>query len=318
MAEKTAKDSHYARLRRLHRSHKAANLPAGQQKPQFHGENPPSGRLWLYGFHTVAAALDNPRRVAYRLFASRNAYSRLRQQCHSAALLPLMAAADEPAETRHKGQPAGCGSESLPDDHCRQDRLPALPVTIVEPKELDKMLGSQAVHQGLALETEALKLPKDRADFGAASLIILLDQITDPHNVGAIMRSAVAFNADFLITTLRHSPQETGVMAKSASGALEKIAHINVRNLAETLETLHKAGFQTIGLDSAGEEPLQAGFSGQKLALVLGAEGKGLRQKTRQTVSLMARLDMPGAIKSLNVSNAAAIALYAAHRHLHG
>ncbi|MIL10181.1 RNA methyltransferase, partial [Salmonella enterica subsp. enterica] len=132
------------------------------------------------------------------------------------------------------------------------------------------------------------------------------------------LRSAVAFNAGAVITTARHSPQESGVLAKAASGALEHIDHIEVRNLADALNELHEAGFQTIGLDSDGPAALEATFTGDKVALVLGAEGKGLRQKTRDTVTALARLDMPGAIRSLNVSNAAAISLYAAQRHLAG
>ncbi len=119
------------------------------------------------------------------------------------------------------------------------------------------------------------------------------------------MRSAVAFDAGALITTMRHSPTESGVLAKSASGALELIPYIQITNLADTLEELHELGFMTIGLDSEGPQPLEGTFAGDKIALVLGSEGKGLRQKTRQTVKALARLDMPGAIKSLNVSNAA-------------
>jgi len=146
--------------------------------------------------------------------------------------------------------------------------------------------------------------------------VLVLDQVTDPHNVGAILRSAVAFGAGALITTTRHSPQESGVLAKAASGALEHIDHIEVRNLAQALDELHEAGFQTIGLDSDGPLVLEETFAGGKIALVLGAEGKGLRQKTRETVTALARLDMPGAIRSLNVSNAAAVSLYAARRYL--
>jgi 23S rRNA (guanosine2251-2'-O)-methyltransferase len=146
--------------------------------------------------------------------------------------------------------------------------------------------------------------------------VLVLDQITDPHNAGAIMRSAVAFGADALITTQRHSPHESGVLAKAASGALEHIDLVTVRNLASALEELSSKGFQTIGLDSDGEAELEKTIRGRRVALVLGAEGKGLRQKTRQAVSALARLDMPGAIRSLNVSNAAAISLYIAHRHL--
>lgn len=299
MQDKTAKDSHYARLRRRHRSHKAAE----QKRPQFQGERPPAGRLWLYGFHTVEAALDNPRRSLRRLLLTKNAYERLRQD---------RIAANPPAKA---GSHAAGADESAADRDLAAELRLSAPVALTEPKELEKILGSQAVHQGIALETEQL-LPQKRDDFTDSSLILLLDQVTDPHNVGAILRSAVAFNADFFITTARHSPQETGVLAKAASGALEKIDQLAVRNLAETLERLNQAGFQTLGLDSDGEKPLESAFHGQKIALVLGAEGKGLRQKTRQTVAALARLDMPGAIKSLNVSNAAAIALYAARRHL--
>src|SRR5690606_17170205 len=133
-----------------------------------------------------------------------------------------------------------------------------------------------------------------------------------------ILRSGVAFSAGALITTARHSPTESGVLAKTASGALEHIDLIEVRNLAEALEELHAAGFETVGLDSEGPAQLEDTFSGNKIALILGAEGKGLRQKTRATVTALARLDMPGVIRSLNVSNAAAIALYAARRHLAG
>ena len=130
------------------------------------------------------------------------------------------------------------------------------------------------------------------------------------------MKEGMAFGAGALITTSRHSPNESGVLAKSASGAIENIDHIEVRNLADALQTLSKSGFQTIGLDSEGPDVLEKSFTGDRIALVLGAEGKGLRQKTRDTVDTLARLDMPGVIKSLNVSNAAAISLYAAGGYL--
>ncbi|MBS9720331.1 23S rRNA (guanosine(2251)-2'-O)-methyltransferase RlmB [Tianweitania sp. BSSL-BM11] len=190
-----------------------------------------------------------------------------------------------------------------------------VPVEIVEPRIIDAQVGPDAVHQGVLLETEPLATKRlDAMD--DATLVLVLDQVTDPHNVGAILRSAVAFGAAALITTSRHSPQESGVLAKAASGALEHIDHIEVRNLADALGTLSASGFQTIGLDSEGPAELEASFTGNRVALVLGAEGKGLRQKTRDTVDTLARLDMPGAIRSLNVSNAAAIALYAARAHL--
>ena len=186
---------------------------------------------------------------------------------------------------------------------------------IVQTKEIDALTGADAVHQGVLAVAKVLE-PRPLSAISDAKLVLVLDQVTDPHNVGAIMRSCVAFDADALVTTARHSPAESGVLAKAASGALEHVNHITVRNLADALEELQSLGFQTIGLDSDGPDVLEATFAGERIALVLGAEGKGLRQKTRETVTALARLDMPGAIRSLNVSNATAIALYAANRHL--
>ncbi len=180
------------------------------------------------------------------------------------------------------------------------------------PRDLDRMVGSDAVHQGCVLEVRPLS-SRPLSEIAASPLLLVLDQVTDPHNVGAIMRSAVAMSAGALITTSRHSPVETGVLAKSASGALDLIDHIEVRNLADALAELHSLGYQTIGLDSEGPEPLENSVLGEKVALVLGAEGKGLRQKTRETCTTLARIDMPGEIKSLNVSNAAALSLYIVH-----
>jgi len=272
----TPKDSHYAKLRRTFRDQKSG---APEFRPKRHvppGENAADGLVRLYGLHTVRAALDNPRRKIRRMLITRNAAERL----------------------------------EIAD-------LGALPFAteLVEPKEIDKVTGTDAVHQGVLIEAEPLK-SKALSALGDSPLILVLDQVTDPHNVGAIMRSAVAFGAGALITTQRHSPHESGVLAKSASGALEHIDLIEVRNLSEALGELHEAGFQTIGLDSEGPAELEKSFSGNKLALVLGAEGKGLRQKTRETVTALARLDMPGAIHSLNVSNAAAVSLYAARKFL--
>ncbi|MER8762629.1 MULTISPECIES: 23S rRNA (guanosine(2251)-2'-O)-methyltransferase RlmB [unclassified Mesorhizobium] len=276
---KTPKDTHYAKLRRAHRDEKSGGAPAFRpRQPVPPGENPADGLVRLYGLHTVRAALDNPRRKIKKMLVTRNAAERL-------------AIAD----------------------------LGALPfkAELVEPRDIDKVTGSDAVHQGVVIEAEPLK-PKRLDALGDTRLVLVLDQITDPHNVGAILRSAVAFGAGALITTARHSPQESGVLAKSASGALEHIDQIEVKNLADALEQLREAGFQTIGLDSDGPAELETSFAGEKIALVLGAEGKGLRQKTRETVTTLARLDMPGAIRSLNVSNAAAVALYAAGKFLKG
>jgi len=180
---------------------------------------------------------------------------------------------------------------------------------IVRPALIDARLGPDAVHKGLLAEADPLPsldietLPED-------GIVLVLDQITDPHNVGAILRSAAAFAVKAIVTTARHSPEATGVLAKSASGALELVPLVTVQNLARALTEMNERGFLTVGLDSQGAENLGAVELRQPLALVLGAEGKGLRQLTRETCSTVARLDMPGEIKSLNVSNAAVLALY--------
>jgi 23S rRNA (guanosine2251-2'-O)-methyltransferase len=279
----TPKDSHYARLRRTHRDQNSPAGPGGapqhaRKGPPIAGEAPPDGLVRLYGLHTVRAALDNPKRRITRLLVTKNALDRL----------------------------------GIADP----DAL-AFPVEIVEPRAIDRLLGSDAVHQGVMIEARPLK-PKALSALSDTPLILVLDQVTDPHNVGAILRSAVAFGAGALVTTSRHSPAESGVLAKAASGALEHIDMIEVKNLAAALDEIHAAGFASFGLDSDAPAVLEATLSGGRLALVLGAEGKGLRQKTRETVTALARLDMPGAIRSLNVSNAAAISLYAARRHLDG
>jgi 23S rRNA (guanosine2251-2'-O)-methyltransferase len=180
---------------------------------------------------------------------------------------------------------------------------------IVRPNLIDQRLGPDAVHQGLLAEADPLPSP-DIDTLKQEGIVLVLDQITDPHNVGAIMRSAAAFAVKAIVTTARHSPEATGVLAKSASGALELVPLVTVPNLARALTELNDQGFMTVGLDSQGSEDLGAMSLRQPLALVLGAEGKGLRQLTRETCSAVARLDMPGEIKSLNVSNAAVLALY--------
>lgn len=283
--DKNAKDTHYATLRRAHRDarRERGEIPTPVQDRRKKTSNADwkapqlaPDQVLLYGIHTVRAALDNPERKITKLSVTQNALVRLETG-------PV---------------------ESL-----------GFPVDIITPQDLDKLLGPDAIHQGAMLETQPLPVRRLSA-LRDSPLILVLDQVTDPHNVGAIMRSAVAFNAGALITTMRHSPTESGVMAKSASGALEMIPYIQITNLADALEELHKLGFVSVGLDSEGPAPLEQTLSGEKIALVLGAEGKGLRQKTRQTVNALARLDMPGAIKSLNVSNAAAIAMYAARSYL--
>lgn len=180
---------------------------------------------------------------------------------------------------------------------------------IVRPALIDQRLGPDAVHQGLLAEADPLPSP-DIEELPQQGIVLVLDQITDPHNVGAILRSAAAFAVKAIVTTARHSPEATGVLAKSASGALELVPMVTVTNLARALTEMNDQGFLTVGLDSQGAENLGAVALRQPLALVLGAEGKGLRQLTRDTCSVVARLDMPGEIKSLNVSNAAVLALY--------
>jgi 23S rRNA (guanosine2251-2'-O)-methyltransferase len=180
---------------------------------------------------------------------------------------------------------------------------------LVRPDVIDRRLGPDAVHQGMLAEVEPLE-GLDLSELPQDGMVLVLDQITDPHNVGAILRSAAAFKVNAVITTNRHSPEATGVLAKSASGALELVPIIAVPNLARALNELNESGFMTVGLDSEGAENISAVPLSAPLALVLGAEGQGLRRLTRETCSVVARLDMPGEIKSLNVSNAAVLALY--------
>ncbi len=188
---------------------------------------------------------------------------------------------------------------------------PDVPVEIVTPRALQGLVGRDAVHQGAVLEVDPLPA------FGAAALknarlVLALDQVTDPHNVGAILRSAVALAADAVVTTERHAPEEGPVLAKAASGALDMVRHVRVKNMARFLEEMGATGFQRIALDSEGKAPLEATDFADRVVLVLGSEGKGVRQGVRAACDRLARLDMPGRIKSLNVSNAAVLALYIA------
>ena len=184
---------------------------------------------------------------------------------------------------------------------------------IVRPGAIAERLSPDALHQGLYLEADPLPSPPIE-EIAPEGIVLVLDQITDPHNVGAIFRSAAGFGATAIVTTARHSPEATGVLAKSASGALEYVPLLAVQNLARALAALKQRGFFVVGLDTSGDSDLATLPLPQPLALVLGAEGKGLRQLTKETCDAVARLDLPGAIKSLNVSNAAALALYIATR----
>ena len=180
--------------------------------------------------------------------------------------------------------------------------------TIVSLDEITARLPPDSVHQGMLLEARPLA-SIDLADLPPNGLVLVLDQVTDPHNVGAIVRTAAAFAVDAIVTTERHSPHMTGVLAKSASGGLEHVPLCTVVNLARALETLGDMGYQRVGLDSDGPASLENTGISRPLALVLGAEGKGLRRLSRENCDVLARLDMPGAIRSLNVSNACAVAL---------
>jgi 23S rRNA (guanosine2251-2'-O)-methyltransferase len=244
---------------------------SGRRDPQARRPNFEIDTTILYGWHPVAEALRNGKRTIRRLLATENSARRLSEELD--APLPI-----EPE--------------------------------IVRPDEINRLLEPDAVHQGLYAEADPLPSPSVDTLSGKR-VVLALDQITDPHNVGAIVRTAAAFDVEAIITTARHSPAATGVLAKSASGGLEHVPFMIVRNLGDTLTALGKRGFQRIGLDSSGEASLDAVEINLPVVLVLGSEGKGLRQRTRDCCDVIGRLDMPGFIKSLNVSNAAAISLYA-------
>jgi 23S rRNA (guanosine2251-2'-O)-methyltransferase len=223
----------------------------------------------LYGAHAVREALKSGRRKLLALYATETALPRIADLASAAGLAPKL----------------------------------------VDARDLSRRLGEEAVHQGLLLE--ARPLPEaDLSDIETTSGVVLaLDQITDPHNVGAILRTACAFGVDALIVTERHSPEFSGVLAKAASGALEHVTIVPVVNLARALDAMRERGYSVVGLDSEGAEPLDSIPLATPLTLVLGAEGKGLRRLTRERCDLVARLDLPGPIKSLNVSNACAATL---------
>jgi 23S rRNA (guanosine2251-2'-O)-methyltransferase len=223
----------------------------------------------------------------------------------------VRAALENPARRIRKFLTTENAARRLTDEKVRTPRAPE----IVRPDAIAARLPPDAVHQGVYIEADPLLAPSIES-LPTDGIVLVLDQITDPHNVGAIFRSAAAFAATAIVTTTRHSPDATGVLAKSASGALEQLPLIAVQNLARGLAALKEHGFLVIGLDSSGDDDLATVALRRPLALVLGAEGKGLRQLTKETCDHIARLDLPGAIQSLNVSNAAALALYIAHSRL--
>jgi 23S rRNA (guanosine2251-2'-O)-methyltransferase len=253
---------------------KPAGKPAHRRpdRDKHHGDE---GPLRLFGIHAVEAALANPGRAVLRLLLTDNAEHRL---------APSIAA----RKARHER---------------------------VSPRDLDRLLGPDTVHQGALLETDALAEPS-LADLAAlatspgAGPLIVLDQVTDPHNVGAILRSAAAFGATGLVMTRRHSPPLADALAKAASGALEVVPVALVTNLARSLEELAEHGVRRLGLDGEAPALVDEADLGGPLALVLGAEGRGLRRLTRDLCDGLVRIATPGPLASLNVSNAAAVALY--------
>ncbi len=239
--------------------------------------------IWLFGLHAVRDALTNPRRRRHRLIVTPNAATKLAGAIADAAIEP----------------------------------------EIADPRRFSAPLDPQSVHQGAALEAEPLDwggLEQLCAPTPAypAPLIVLLDRVTDPHNVGAILRSAEVFGARAVIAPRHHSAPETGALAKSASGTLERQPYLRVRNLGDAMQQLAAMGYALVGLDGTAQTTLGAAIAaagaGQPLGLVLGAEGAGLRQRTRQLCGALARISADSEFGSLNVSNAAAVALYAASK----
>jgi 23S rRNA (guanosine2251-2'-O)-methyltransferase len=266
---------------------RARKGPAGRRGPGkgagVSGTPPPTppDSYWIYGLHAVEEALANPAREIKALVMAERLNPHATERIDG--LLARRTAAPPP--------------ERLPRD------------------KLDRLLGPDAVHQGVALSVAPLAQPD--LQVMAATLpagrqtLVALDQVTDPHNVGAILRSAAAFGATAIVTTRRNAPPEGGVLAKAASGALEHVAYIQETNLARALEILKDAGFQILGLDQAGATDLPAAASaGERNVVVLGAEGRGLRPLTKETCDRLVRLPTAGPIGALNVSNAAAVALY--------
>lgn len=238
-----------------------------------------SETVWLFGLHAVRDALMNPARERLRLVVTRNAADRLAEAIAEAGIAPELA----------------------------------------DPRKFPAPLAPDSVHQGAALEVRPLdwgKLaPLCRPGAGQAPVVVLLDRVSDPHNVGAVLRSAEVFGARAVIAPTRHSAPETGALAKTASGALERQPYLRIGNLAEAMEELKTLGYLLLGLDGAADLTLTAGTAlaaGRPLGLVLGSEGPGLRDRSRETCDHLVRIPAQGAFGSLNVSNAAAVALFAA------
>lgn len=232
-----------------------------------------TGQVRLWGRHPVEAALKNPERSHRKLWATREGIASL--------------------------------DGDLPPD---------FPVEYADVADLARLVARDAPHQGLVLECNALedRFLDEVADGDPAKPIVVLDQVTDPHNVGAILRSAAAFGAAAIVTQDRHAPPESGTLAKSASGALEIVPWVRVVNLARALDELAEAGYWRIGLAGEAEATLADAMPAGPLAIILGAEGEGMRHNIAAHCDALARLPISAAIESLNVSNAAAIALYAA------
>lgn len=228
-----------------------------------------SSQALIYGFHAAEAALANPQRTITAAFATANTAARLADRLGQRGIAPQ----------------------------------------IVTPRDLERKLGADTVHQGILLE--AAPLPTlELDDLPRLNLVLVLDQVTDPHNVGAMLRTAAAFGVDALVMTARHSPPLDGALAKAASGGLEHVPVVLVPNLARALDELAEHHIFCIGLDSDADAPLEDEPAHERLALVLGAEDRGLRRLTRERCDRLCALSAPGAIRSLNVSNAAAIALH--------
>jgi 23S rRNA (guanosine2251-2'-O)-methyltransferase len=236
--------------------------------------------LWLFGLHAVRDALVNPAREKLRLVVTKNALDKLEAAVAASGIAP----------------------------------------EVVEPRRFDVPIDEGSVHQGAAVEVRPLNWGRFQDVCAAGDglpLVVLLDRVTDPHNVGAILRSAEVFGARAVIAPRHHSAPETGALAKTASGALERQPYLKVTNLAEAMADLKAMGFTLIGLDGEADVTLTeavARVGGRPIGIVLGAEGPGLREKTRETCDVLARIPFHGAFGSLNVSNAAAVSLYEASR----